>query len=102
MRGRTTSSRVASLSTISPRSHRAPGRARSISQDLEDLKGAIASGNLPAVAFYKPVGRDNEHPGYTNLSTGDAHVAELIELVQQSRNWNDTAIIVTADENGGS
>jgi acid phosphatase len=71
-------------------------------QDLEDLKGAIASGNLPAVAFYKPVGRDNEHPGYTNLSTGDAHVAELIRLVQQSRNWNDTAIIVTADENGGS
>ena len=82
----------------------APGtRARAEHlQDLEDLKGAIALGNLPAVAFYKPVGRDNEHPGYTNLSTGDAHVAELIRLVQQSRNWNDTAIIVTADENGGS
>jgi len=71
-------------------------------QDLEDLKAAIASGNLPAVAFYKPVGRDNEHPGYTNLSTGDAHVAELVRLVQQSPNWKDTAIIVTADENGGS
>jgi acid phosphatase len=82
----------------------APGtRARAEHlKDLDDLKEAIASGNLPAVVFYKPVGRDNEHPGYTNLSTGDAHVAEIIRLVQQGRNWSDTAIIVTADENGGS
>jgi acid phosphatase len=71
-------------------------------KDLEDLKSAIASGSLPAVAFYKPVGRDNEHPGYANLATGDAHVAELIRLLQQSPNWKDIAVIVTADENGGS
>jgi acid phosphatase len=71
-------------------------------KDLDDLKEAIKSGSLPAVAFYKPVGRDTEHPGYTNLATGDVHVVELIHLLQQSPNWKDIAIIVTADENGGS
>jgi acid phosphatase len=82
----------------------APGtRARAEHlKDYEDLKDAIASSNLPAVAFYKPVGRENQHPGYATVATGDAHVAELIRLVQQSGNWNDTAIIVTADENGGA
>jgi acid phosphatase len=82
----------------------APGtRARAEHlKDYEDLKEAIASSNLPAVAFYKPVGRENQHPGYATVATGDTHVAELIRLVQQSDNWKDTAIIVTADENGGA
>ncbi len=71
-------------------------------KDLEDLKSALAAGNLPAVAFYKPVGRDNQHPGYADLATGDAHVADIIALAQNSPNWKDVAIIVTADENGGS
>ena len=73
-----------------------------MTKPFEDLKSAIASGNLPAVAFYKPVGRYNEHPGYGDLATGDAHVAEIIGLLQQSPNWKDIAVIVTADENGGS
>ena len=63
---------------------------------------AIASGTLPAVAFYKPVGRDTLHPGYANLSTGDAHVAGVIRAILAGPNGADTAIIVTADENGGS
>jgi acid phosphatase len=71
-------------------------------KDVEDLMAAIKSGNLPAVAYYKPVGENNEHPGYTNLSTGDAHVASVIRAIMASPNWADTMIIMTADENGGS
>ena len=71
-------------------------------RDGAELMAAIKAGTLPAVAFYKPVGRDNEHPGYTNLTTGDAHVAEVIAAIMAGPNWADTAVIVTADENGGS
>jgi phospholipase C len=41
------------------------------------------------------------HPGYTDLESGDAHVANIIEAIRSGPNWQDTAIIVTADENGG-
>jgi len=71
-------------------------------KDYSDLLTAIDSGKLPAVSFYKPVGRDNLHPGYADLSTGDAHVAGLIERIERSPTWKDTAIIVTPDENGGT
>lgn len=71
-------------------------------KDGADLMADIKAGTLPGVAFYKPIGRDNEHPGYTNLSTGDAHVAEVIRTIMAGPNWADTMVIVTADENGGS
>jgi acid phosphatase len=51
--------------------------------------------------FYKPVGDQNEHPGYANISSGDEHVAEIIEKIRKSPIWKSTAIIVTYDENGG-
>jgi phospholipase C len=71
-------------------------------KDETDLIAAIDSGNLPSVVFYKPIGADTEHPGYTDLMTGDRHLAELVEKVRsQPLLWNGTAIIVTYDENGG-
>ncbi len=33
-------------------------------------------GKLPQVAFYKPQGNLNEHPGYTGVTAGDDHIAE--------------------------
>jgi len=56
---------------------------------------------LPAVSFIKPAGVDNEHPGYATEVTGQQHVADLVKAVRQSRVWNDCAIIITYDENGG-
>jgi phospholipase C len=70
-------------------------------KDEKDFLADIAHGTLPPVAFFKPVGEDNEHPGYTNVLAGEAHTALLIGLIQQSPLWKDTAIIVTYDENGG-
>ena len=61
----------------------------------------IAAGTLPAVTFYKPIGTDNEHPGYANVLTGDQHAAQIIQAIEKSPLWSDTVIIVTYDENGG-
>lgn len=64
---------------------------------LNDLK----TGNLPSVTFIKPLGVDNEHPGYANSLQGQRHVADLVKAVKESPYWPNTAIVVTYDENGG-
>jgi phospholipase C len=70
-------------------------------KDEQDFVAALANGRLPAVSFVKPVGIDNEHPGYTDIITGENHVKQLIDAVRSSPHWNHTAIIITYDENGG-
>jgi len=54
------------------------------------------------VTFYKPQGNLNQHPGYANMSDGDAHIAEVVERLQKSPQWPKMLIVVTYDENGGS
>jgi acid phosphatase len=77
-----------------------PDRALHL-KDYADLVAGIERGALPAVAFYKPQGHLNEHPGYTDVLSGDAHIAELVAKIKASPLWASTAIIVTYDENGG-
>ncbi|MBV8808771.1 MAG: hypothetical protein JO033_08860 [Acidobacteriaceae bacterium] len=70
-------------------------------QDEANVSADIAAGNLPSVAFIKPLGENNEHPGYAALLSGQQHVANLVTLIRNSPYWNDTIIIITYDENGG-
>ncbi len=70
-------------------------------KDEDDFISAAKEGTLPAVSFVKPVGIDNEHPNYTDVLTGEAHVLDLINAVRNGPNWKDSVIIVTYDENGG-
>jgi acid phosphatase len=56
---------------------------------------------LPAVSFIKPLGPNNEHPGYAGLLQGQQHVADLVSAVRDSEYWEDSLIIVTYDEHGG-
>jgi phospholipase C len=77
-----------------------PGQADHL-KDETDLAAAIRTNSLPAVSFYKPIGADNEHPGYANLLDGETHAANLIDNILASPAGKNTAIIVTYDENGG-
>jgi len=70
-------------------------------KDEADFITAAKAGTLPAVSFVKPVGIDNEHPKYATMLRGQNHTIDLIKDVMDSATWNDTAIIVTYDENGG-
>jgi phospholipase C len=70
------------------------------SQLFADLQN-LSPDKFPAVVFIKPAGIDNEHPGYASEVTGQQHVADIVKAVQNSKIWNDTAIIITYDENGG-
>jgi acid phosphatase len=70
-------------------------------KDYGDLVSAAAAGTLPAVAFYKPTGYVNQHPGYANVDDGDAHIAGLVGALQASPQWSHMVIVVTYDEYGG-
>lgn len=70
-------------------------------QDYQDLVRDIQQNTLPQVAFYKPIGELNQHPGYANVADGDGHLAEVIAMLQKSPAWQDMLVIITYDENGG-
>ncbi|MFC5473904.1 acid phosphatase [Paraherbaspirillum soli] len=67
------------------------------SQFLSDA----AAGKLPSVTFYKPQGNLNQHSGYADIASGDAHIADVINKLKQSPQWGHMLIVVTYDENGG-
>jgi phospholipase C len=71
-------------------------------RDGEAFLADIEAGRLPRVAFYKPTAKLNAHPGYTDVLSGDMHIADVIKRIRKNPQlWKDVAIIVTYDENGG-
>jgi phospholipase C len=77
-----------------------PERAAHL-RDEADFLQDIERGSLPAVAFYKPLGRHNEHPGYADLLTGERWTADILGRIERSPAWPHTVVIVTYDEYGG-
>lgn len=77
-----------------------PDRAEHF-RDGAQFLDAIDRGTLPQVAFYKPQGTLNSHPGYADVMSGDEHVAAIVERIHNSPLWASSLIIVTYDENGG-
>ncbi len=73
-------------------------------QHLKDEKEFILAaqkGTIPSVSFIKPLGINNEHPGYSDVANGENHAVELINDIMNGPNGKDVVIIVTYDENGG-
>jgi acid phosphatase len=70
-------------------------------QDETQFFADLQHRSLPSVTFIKPLGPDNEHPGYADLARGQNHVADIVQAVKDSPYWKDAVIIVTYDENGG-
>jgi acid phosphatase len=70
-------------------------------RDGEDFMRDIAAGTLPAVSFYKPAGRYTQHPSYTDVKSGDEHMADVLAKLRASPQWKDMLIVLTYDENGG-
>jgi phospholipase C len=62
---------------------------------------AVDAGSLPPVTFYKPQGNLNEHAGYTDVMSGDQHLADVIAHLEKSPQWPHMLVVLTYDENGG-
>ena len=70
-------------------------------KDYNDLVTDAAAGTLPPVAFYKPEGLYNQHPGYANITNADQKIADLVTKLKASPQWKNMVIVITYDENGG-
>jgi acid phosphatase len=77
----------------------APGRSHL--KDEADFTAAVAAGQLPAVSFVKPVGEENEHPGYASQPDGNDHLVDLLKAIESGPQAASTMVIVTYDEFGG-
>jgi acid phosphatase len=69
--------------------------------DGKDFIAAIDAGKLPPVTFYKPQGNLNEHAGYADVASGDQHIADVLQHLQEGPQWSHMLVVVTYDENGG-
>ncbi len=61
----------------------------------------VAAGKLPAVTYYKPQGNLNMHAGYSDVDSGDRHIATVIDALKSGPQWDNMVVIVAFDENGG-
>jgi acid phosphatase len=86
--------------TLDPIAH--PAYRAAHLKDYDDMVADAARGTLPSVAFYKPEGLYNQHEGNTNLTEGDARIADLIARLRAGPQWKNMVIVVTYDEFGGS
>jgi acid phosphatase len=68
---------------------------------IQQIADSGSECQLPSVAFDKPVGLENEHPGYTSESRGSDHLVDLLRSIDSSACAKDTMVIVTYDEFGG-
>ena len=81
-----------------------PGRAAHLRDEAEFMQLAQDSDKkcqLKPVSFVKPIGEENEHPGYTGEAGGSDHLVQLLQLIENSRCARDTMVVVTYDEFGG-
>jgi phospholipase C len=53
------------------------------------------------VSFVKPIGEENEHPGYTSEPGGSSHLVDLLHAILDNPANSNTLVIVTYDEFGG-
>src|SRR4051812_11959994 len=85
----------------------APGtkeRARHLRDEAEFMARAQDSRRrckLQQVSLIKPIGAENEHPGYASEHSGSSHLVDLLSSIQGSSCARDTMVIVTYDEFGG-
>jgi phospholipase C len=77
-----------------------PSNVVPVSQYLDDAK----NGTLPSVAFIETgyLSQRDEHPSSgTNVQTGAAYAASLINALMTGASWKDSVFILTYDEPGG-
>ena len=70
-------------------------------KDEKEFFTAAQNGTLPSVSFVKPLGINNEHPGYSDVLNGESHTVNLINTIINGPDGKDVVIIITYDENGG-
>jgi phospholipase C len=80
-----------------------PGRThlRDEQEFIQTVNGSSKTCGLKSVSFVKPIGEENEHPGYASETSGSSHLVSLLRAIEGSACAKDTMVVVTYDEFGG-
>lgn len=94
--------------TANPK-HLRPASVRGIGQtdqanhqyDINDFYAAVKAGNMPAVSFLKAPGYQDAHAGYSDPLDEQAFVTKVINFLEQTREWDSTAVVINYDDSDG-
>jgi len=69
--------------------------------DINDFFKALKKGDLPAVSFLKAQAFQDGHAGYSDPLDEQTFVVNVINAVQKSPDWDDTAVVIAYDDSDG-
>jgi phospholipase C len=69
--------------------------------DLSDFWKEVEAGNLPSVSFLKAPRYQDGHAGYSDPLDEQVFLVNAINRLQESPEWNSTAVIITWDDSDG-
>lgn len=77
------------------------GDAANHQYDLRDFYAAVRNGNMPAVSFLKASAFQDGHAGYSDPLDEQRFVTRVLNLLQGTPEWRDTAVIIAYDDSDG-
>ena len=69
--------------------------------DITDFYKALAAHNLPAVSYVKAARYQDGHPGNSDPLTEQVFIVQVMNALQQSPEWKDTAVFIQYDDSDG-
>jgi phospholipase C len=69
--------------------------------DLSLFYDTLKDGNMPAVSFLKADAYQNGHPGNSDPLDEQSFIVKTVNAIEQSPDWDSTAIIITYDDSDG-
>jgi phospholipase C len=69
--------------------------------DIADFYDALDNGNLPAVSYVKAPAYEDGHPGNSDPLSEQTFLVQVINALEQSPEWKDTAVVVNWDDSDG-
>jgi phospholipase C len=69
--------------------------------DLSYYYQSIKDGNLPSVSFVKQAEYQDGHAGYSDPTDEQTGIVNLVNAIEQSKYWNNTAIVISYDDSDG-
>jgi phospholipase C len=69
--------------------------------DIDDFFKALKSGNLPSVSYLKAPKYQNAHPSNSDPLLEQVFLVNVLNALQQSPFWRETAVIINYDDSDG-
>ncbi len=69
--------------------------------DMSDFFAALNAHHLPAVSYLKAPAYQDGHPGNSDPLSEQTFVVQVINALQQSPDWDETAVIISYDDSDG-